>query len=131
MTRKRRRWVLIGVTLLALELAGAGWGYRRLAWVAIDNLGDRELVETAPAVTIDRAQSSMSPAQEAYLLGRLHESPTPTTPRIHVEVAWNVLVCARVRAGHYVGPIGAEWTDAVFVNLFGVWVPVTLSRAMA
>jgi hypothetical protein len=131
LTRKRK-WIVFYLVVGSLYVGGLAWGSRRLAWAAIKDLGDRELVTTAPAVTVDRGQTSISRSQEAYLFEHLRESPTPTTPRIHVDVRWNVLVCARVRAGHYVGPTGAEWKDTLFVCVFGAWVPVyTFSNLMA
>jgi hypothetical protein len=118
--------------VLALYVAGLAWGYPRLAWVAVNDLRDRKLVTEAPAVTLDRPQTSVSRSQERYLLRRLRESPTPTTPRVHVEVRWNAGVCARVRAGQYTGPLGAEWKDTLFVCVFGEWVPAyTFSDLMA
>jgi hypothetical protein len=123
-TRRRKRIVVAFLVVGSLYVGGLAWGSRRLAWAAIKDLSDRELVTTAPAITVDRGQTSISRSQEAYLLQRLRESPTPTTPRIHVNVRWNALVCARVEAGHHVGPTGAEWKDTLFVCLFGAWVPV-------
>lgn len=132
LTRKRK-WIVVAFLVVAsLYVGGLAWGNRRLAWAAIKDLRDHELVTTAPAVTVDRGQTSISRAQEVYLLQRLRESLTPTTPRIHVNVRWNAFVCARVNAGHYVGPLGAEWKDTLFVCVFGAWVPVyTFSNVMA
>src|SRR3954464_6443719 len=105
LTRKRKRIVVAFLVLGSLYAAGLAWGDRRLAWAAIQDLRDHELFMAAPTVTVDRGQTSMSRSQEAYLFQHLRESPTPTTPRIHVNVRWNALVCARVKAGHYVGPM--------------------------
>jgi hypothetical protein len=132
MTRKRKRIVAGLLVVGALYVSGLAWGSRRLAWAAIKDLRDRELVTSATAVTIDRGHTSMWRSQESYLLRRLRQSPTPTTPRIYVNVRWNALVCARVEAGHYVGPLGAEARDTLFVCVFGAWVPVyTFSNVMA
>jgi hypothetical protein len=132
MTRKRRLMIAAACALAAVYFGGLVLGYRRLPWAAIRNLADHELVTAATVVTIDREQTSISPSQEQYLKHRLPESPVPTTPRIHVQVTWNALVCARVKAGHYVGPTGAESKDTLFVNLFGAWMPVyTFSHLMA
>jgi hypothetical protein len=130
---RKRRWIIVAILVVAsLYVGGLVSGSRRLAWAAIKDLRDGELVTTAPAVTVDRGQTSISRSQEDYLLKRLRESPTPTTPRIHVNVRWNASVCARVQAGHYVGPRGAEWKDTLFVCVFGTWVPVyTFSNLMA
>ncbi len=132
MTRKRR-WVMIAArAIVALYLVGLAWGYVRLPWAAIDNLANYKLVTMAPAVTIDRSETSISRIQEKYLMRQLRESPTPTTPRIHVRVRWNALVCACVAAGHYSSPDGAEWKNTLFVNVFGAWVPMyTFSDVMA
>jgi hypothetical protein len=108
------------------------FGYRRLPLAAINNLADYELVKNRAPVSIDRDKTSISRSQERYLKQRLAESPVPTTPRIHVAVTWNALACARVRAGHYVGPMGAEYKDTLFVCVFGTWVPVyTFSHMMS
>jgi hypothetical protein len=130
---RRRKQIVVAVLLVgSLYVGGLAWGSRRLAWAAIKDLRDDELVMSAPAVTVDRAKTSISRSQEAYLLQHLRESPTPTTPRIHVNVRWNAWVCARVNAGHYVGPTGAEWKDTLFVCVFGAWVPVyTFSNLMS
>ena len=128
MTRKRKRIVIAVLAVALLYVGGLAWGSRRLAWAAIKDLRDRELIKTAPAVSIDRGQTSISRSQEAYLWQHLRESPIPTTPRIHVKVRWNALICARVEAGHYVGPTGAEWKDTLFVCVFGAWVPVHTFR---
>jgi hypothetical protein len=113
-------------------VAGLAWGDRRLGWAALNDLADREIVVSSPAITLDRRNSFLSPAQAAFLLQRVRESPIPTTPRVHVKVRWNATVCARVQAGHYVGPSGAEWKETLFICLFGVWVPVyTYSHIMA
>lgn len=131
-TRKRKRIVVALLVIGSLYVGGLAWGNRRLAWAAIKDLQDHKLVTAAPAVTVDRGQTSISRPQEAYLLHRLRESPTATTPRIHVNVRWNVMVCARVSAGHYVSPMGAEQKDTLFVCVFGAWVPVyTFSNMMA
>ena len=132
MTRRRKR-ILVALLLVgSLYLGGLAWGSRRLPWAAIKSLRDHQLLTTAPAVTVDRGQTSMSRAQETYLFQRLRVSPTPTTPRIHVNVRWNALVCARVDAGHYLGPTGAEQKDTLFVCLFGAWIPVyTYTHLMA
>jgi hypothetical protein len=132
LTRRRKRIFIAFLVIGSLYVIGLVWGSRRLAWVAIKDLRDHALVTSAPAVSVDRAQTSISRSQEAYLLTRLRESPTPTTPRIHVSVRWNALVCARVEAGHYVGPMGAESKDTLFLRVFGAWVPVyTCSNLMA
>jgi hypothetical protein len=132
MTRRRKRIVVALVAVASLYLIGLIVGHRRLAWAAIADLRDRELVTTAASVTLDRTRSSLTAAQEAYLLSRLKESPTPTTPRIHVDVRWDAFVCARVSAGHYVGPTGAEGKETLFVCLFGAWIPVyTFGSVMA
>jgi hypothetical protein len=132
LTRKRKQ-ILSGVLAVGLlYLAGLVWGQCRLAWAAICDLRDRNLVIHATSVTLDRSRSSMSAAQEAYLLRQVHESPTPTTPRIQVSVRWNAYVCARVHAGHYVGPLGAEGKETLFICMFGAWVPVyTFYNVMA
>jgi len=130
---RKRKWMVVAILVIGLlYVGGLAWGSRRLAWAAIKDLRHHELVTKAPAVTVDRGQTSISPAQEAYLLQHLRESPTPTTPRIHIAVRWNILICARVNAGHYVGPTGVEWKDTLFVCVFGAWVPVhTFSNVMA
>jgi hypothetical protein len=132
LTRKHKRIVSAILVISLLYLGGLGIGDSRLAWAAIRNLRDHNLVTTASTITLDRGQTSISSSQEAYLLRQLHESPTPTTPRIHVAVRWNAFVCARVAAGHYVGPVGAEGKDTLFVCVFGAWVPVyTFNNWMA
>src|SRR5258706_15650023 len=132
MTRRRRWTIVAGCAIAAAYIGGLVSGYRRLPWVAINNLSDHELVTAATAVTIDRSQSSMSQSQEAYLKLRLPESPVPTTPRIHVQIGWNALVCACVKAGRYRALLGAEWKDTLFVCVFGAWIPVyTFSHLMA
>ncbi len=130
---RKRKWIVVAFLVAgSLYVGGLAWGSRRLAWAAVKDLRDGELVTTAPAVTVDRGQTSISRDQKAYLFQHLRESPTPTTPRIHVNGRWNALVCARVEAGHYVGPTGAEWKDTLFVCVFGAWVPVyTFSSIMA
>ena len=75
MTRRRRWTIVAGCAIAAIYIGGLVVGYRRLPWVAINNLSDHELVTAATAVTIDRSQSSMSQSQEAYLKLRLPESP--------------------------------------------------------
>jgi hypothetical protein len=131
-TRTRKRMAVAGMLIGLLYLFGLAWGDRRLAWVAIKNLEDHELVTSAPAITLDRTQTSISATQEVFLLRQLRESPAPTTPRIHVSVRWNAYVCARVNAGHYVGPLGAEGKETLFVCVFGAWIPVyTFYNVMA
>lgn len=124
MTRIRKRILVAVLVVGSLYVGGLAWGYPRLAWAAIENLGDHELVTAADDVTIDWARSSISRSQAVYLLQHLRESPNPTIPRIHVTVSWNASVFARVNAGVYVSPTGAEWKDTLFVCVFGVWVPV-------
>ena len=130
---RKRKWIVAALLVVALLYVGGLFvGNRRLAWAAIKDLRDRELVTAAPAVTLDRTQTSISRSQEACLFQHLRESPTPTTPRIHVNVRWNAFVCARVHAGHYVGSTGAESKDTLLVCVFGAWVPVhTFSNLMA
>ena len=48
----------------------------------------------------------------------------PVVPRLSVAVSWNALVSARVKSGHYIGNVGAERQDVLYVCLFGAWVPV-------
>ncbi len=132
MTRSRKQIVVAFLLGGLLYVGGLGWGSRRLAWAAIKDLRDGELVTSAPAITVDRGQTSISRSQETYLLQQLRESPTPTRPRIYVNVRWTWWVCARIEAGHYFSPTGAEWKDTLFVCVFGAWVPVyTFSNSMA
>ena len=123
-TRKRRWGIFATCAIVVFYCVGLVLGHRRLAWAAIKDLGNRKLISGATAVTIDRGNTSISQSQRQYLRGRLPESPVPTTPRIHVAVEWNAGVCARVRAGQWIGPLGAQYKDTLFVCVFGAWVPV-------
>jgi hypothetical protein len=124
--------MILAAGTIIIYAGGLAWGYQRLAWAAIKNLADYNLIRTAPAVSIDESQTSISRSQESYLRERLRISSMPTTPRVSVAVVWNALVCARVKAGHYTGPLGVEGKDTLFVCVFGAWFPVyTFGHAMA
>jgi hypothetical protein len=130
--RRRRAVIVVAGVIVMIYAGGLAWGYQRLAWAAMKNLADFNLIRAAPAVSIDRSRTSISKLQEEFLRERLHITSMPTTPRVRVAVVWNALICARVQAGHYTGPLGAEGKDTLFVCIFGTWLPVyTFGHAMA
>ena len=121
---------LILITIVSLYAAGLIWGYFRLPWAAMKNLGDYRLIAEAEAVSL--AETDVSALQLNYLRGALSVSTVSVVPRASVAVSWNALVIARVKSGHYIGNEGAENQDVLYVCLFGAWVPVyTYYRAIA
>lgn len=125
---RSRRYVLISV--LVLYALGLAWGYLRLPWAAVKSLVDYEIVARPTAVSL--SHRNVSTAQLRYLKRALRVSPVPVVPRVSVNVIWNALVFARVESGHYIGPLGAEVKDSLYLCLFGVWFPIyTYSHLMS
>ena len=117
---KVRRVVLPAV--ITLYAAGLTWGYWRLPWAAVKSLHDYSIIAEAPAVSL--AEVDVSGLQLGYLRGALPVSTARVVPRVSVAVAWYAVVIARVRSGHFLGPEGAERRDALYVCLFGAWIPI-------
>ena len=112
----RRRILIIVVSLYA---AGLVWGYFRLPWAAIKNLGDYRIIAEARAVSL--SEIDVSVPQLRYFKGALPVSDAPVVPRVSVAVSWNALVIARVKSGHYIGNLGVERQDVLNRVRHEVW----------
>ena len=122
MSGRRRTVRRVFAVVLGLYLLGLAWGYVRLPWAAMKSLADFELIVESPAISY--AKLDLSEAQRQYLDRKLPPSVHGAVPRIEVSVRWYAVAVARVESSHYVSPTGAEWMDALYVCVFGAWVPV-------
>lgn len=100
------------------------WGCQRLPWAAIKGLGGGELLRAFPLASWSRKSTQVSSFQAGYLESRLPHSFQRTIPHIEMSVKWNAFALARVTTGYYVGTLGAEWKDCLYLCVFGGWVRV-------
>lgn len=121
---KRRRAGRVFFAVAALYVVGLVWGYQRLLWAAISDLGGGELLRAFPSATWSRESTQVSSFRAGYLESRLPHSSERTIPQIKVSVKWNAFVLARVTTGYYVSPLGAEWKDCLYLCVFGGWMRV-------
>jgi hypothetical protein len=122
MKTHRTRWLIAaGVVVVILLLIG----YVRLPYAAVRGLADYDMLASEPILHANASHLRVSPVQAWWLRTRLRNlSEGDTAPRISVRVEWNALLVARVNAGHYVSPTGAEGRDSLYFWLLGLWIRV-------
>ena len=130
MSKKRRHRLAVPGAVLGLLLVV---GYIRLPLAAIKSLADYDLLADKTAIYTDASRLEVSSVQRWWLLRKIPNlTEGDSVPRVSVGVRWNLLLFARVRSGHYVGPTGAEARDCLYIWCLGAWIPAySFSHAMA
>ena len=110
---------------MLIVFAAVAIGYVRLPHAAIKGLSDYRLLADKGSIYATRSGLDVSPIQAWWLRTRMRNlSEGDSLPRIDVSIKWNLLFLARVKCGHYIGPVGAEGRDTLYLWLLGFWMPV-------
>jgi len=92
---------------------------------ALSDLADYDILANSKTVYAESSKLKVSKIQQWWIKTRMGNLVTgDTAPRINVETKWYMLFCARVDAGHYISPTGAEWKSTLYLWLLGAWIPI-------
>ena len=122
-TRRYRRFAAAVAVIVMLLVVGQ----IRLPLAVIAGLADYDLIRVRDysILYVDDSRLDAFGLQRWWLEFRLPPpEPGNGPPSVSVQIKWNWLVVARAKSGMYIGNLGAEGRDSLYLWCFGAWIRV-------